>query len=315
MNILVIGNGGREHAIVETLSKSNSVDKIYAAPGNPGIFTKAEIADIFQTDHSDVIEFAKEKEIDLVVIGPELPLAEGIADALREEGIKCFGPSKQAAQLESSKAFAKEFMLSNNITTANFIQFHKFNEDEAHQFIDCLDIPIVLKADGLAGGKGVIIAETRTEAHNYLDEMFDGLFDSASETVVIEEFLPGEEASVLAICDGNDFVLLSTAQDHKRIYDGDKGPNTGGMGVYSPAPICTDEVMQTTINDIIIPTLNGMKSEMNPFIGCLYVGLMIDKNIPKVIEYNCRFGDPETQVVLPLIRSDFFDLLYLHCRS
>ncbi len=309
MKVLLIGSGGREHSLALALSESKSLTKLYVSPGNPGIFNYAEDAKIQHSDHNQVIEFCENNSIDLVVVGPEQPLAEGIADSLRENGINVFGPSKNAAMLEASKVFAKDFMLRHNIPTANYRQFHKFTEDEAHIFIDALEAPVVLKADGLAGGKGVIIAETHTEAHNAIDEMFDGLFDSAGETVVIEEFMPGEEASVLAICDGKDFITLASAQDHKRIYDNDKGPNTGGMGAYSPAPIVSDEIMKLTIEQVIKPTLNGMAEENNPFIGCLYIGLMIDKNAIKVVEFNVRFGDPETEAVLPLFKGDFAKLL------
>lgn len=309
MKVLLIGSGGREHALATALSESKSLEKLYVCPGNPGILKMASHADVNITDHHQVIEFCKSKSIDLVVVGPEQPLADGLADSLTETGINVFGPSKNAAMLEASKVFAKDFMIRYNIPTANYRQFHKFTEDEAHLFIDALEAPVVLKADGLAGGKGVIIAETHTEAHNALDNMFDGLFDSAGETVVIEEFMSGEEASVLAVCDGTDFITLASAQDHKRIYDDDKGPNTGGMGAYSPAPIVTDEILNITVEKIIKPTLKGMADEHHPFIGCLYVGLMINGNDVKVVEFNVRFGDPETEAVLPLFKGDFAELL------
>jgi phosphoribosylamine--glycine ligase len=310
MNVLVIGGGGREHAIVAALKRSASIGKLLASPGSPGIFELAEKADIKSNDYNDAAEFCLREKIDLVVIGPEQPLADGAADILRDKGVAVFGPSKSAAMLEASKGFAKDFMQRHNVPTANYKQFHKSGQDEAHNFIDCLEIPIVLKADGLAAGKGVIIAETHNEAHDALDEMFDGLFASAGETVVIEEFMYGEEASVFAVCDGEDFITLAPAQDHKRAYDGDKGPNTGGMGAYAPAPIVDADVLKKVKDRIIKPTLKGMKEENNPFVGCLFVGLMIDKGEPKVVEFNARFGDPETEVILPLFKGDFAELLY-----
>ncbi len=310
MNILVIGSGGREHAIVTALARSESANKIFATPGNPGIFQIAEKANIDVNNYKQIIGFCKSTAIDLVVIGPEQPLADGLSDELRANGINVFGPSKSAAQLESSKAFAKEFMSRHDIPTANFKQFHKSNVDEAHTFIEILETPIVLKADGLAAGKGVIIAETRAEGHDAIDEMFDGLFSSAGETVVIEEFLYGQEASIFAICDGENFVVLPSAQDHKRAYNDDKGPNTGGMGAYSPAPIVNEIVLDRVIEQIIKPTLAGMNAENNPFNGCLFVGLMIHNDEPNVIEFNVRFGDPETEAVLTLLDGDFAELLH-----
>lgn len=309
MKILVIGSGGREHALVSALGKTGN-NIIYATPGNPGIFELATEANINSAHFDEVASFCKTYGVDMVVVGPEQPLADGISDYLQKQGIAVFGPSEMAARLESSKAFAKAFMVRHGIPTAKYKEFYKSNVDEADRFIDALPTPIVLKADGLAAGKGVIIAETHTEAHNSLHEMFNGQFSTAGDTIVIEEFLEGEEASVFAVCDGMDFVVLPAAQDHKRIFDGDKGPNTGGMGAYSPAPIVSPSVRDKIVNKIIRPTLKGMKDENMPFVGCLFVGLMIKDGEPKVIEFNVRFGDPETEAVLTLLNGDFSRLLY-----
>ena len=310
MNILVIGSGGREHALVYALFRSKSASKIYAAPGNPGIFGMAHPSEINISKHSEVVDFCKNNKIDLVVVGPEQPLAEGLSDSLRTAGINVFGPSKSAAQLETSKGFAKAFMQHHGIPTASYREFGKENPQEAHDFIDSLFAPIVLKADGLAAGKGVIIAESREEAHKSIDEMFGGMFASAGDKVIIEEFLTGYEASVFVVCDGKDYFILPAAQDHKRALDGDEGLNTGGMGAYSPTPLVTKEVMSRIEKKIIIPTLKGMNAENNPFIGCLFLGLMIKDGEPKVIEYNVRFGDPETEAVMTLVEGDFARLLY-----
>lgn len=310
MNILVIGSGGREHAICDKLKSSASCDKLYASPGNPGIFQVAENAEINANDFTDVVEFCGAKSIELVVVGPEQPLADGIADYLTDNGINVFGPSEAAAQLETSKGFAKDFMAKFKIPTAEYKQFDKMNFEEAHNFIDILDKKIVIKADGLAAGKGVIIPETPTEAHNAIDEIFDGLFSYAGDKIVIEEYLEGEEASVFVICDGENYLILPSAQDHKRIYDDDKGLNTGGMGAYSPAGLVTPDVMNKIECKIIKPLLQNMKNEKMPFIGCLFVGLMIKDGEPDVIEFNVRFGDPETEAVLRLISGDFAELLY-----
>lgn len=310
MNILVIGGGGREHAMVDALSRSASSGKIYCAPGNPGIFQLAEKADVSVSDTDGIITFCNENSIDFVAVGPEQPLAEGIADKLDDAGIKVFGPKKYPAQLESSKGFAKEFMEAHNIPTAKFECFDKDQKQKLHSCIDNLSGPIVLKADGLAGGKGVVIAETLTQAHEAADMMFDGQFKDAGNKIVIEEFLKGEEASILAICDGKDFVTLASSQDHKRAFDNDMGPNTGGMGTYAPAPIVTDEVLEIVKTVIIQPVLDGMAAAGHPFSGCLYAGLMIDDGMPSVVEFNVRFGDPETQSVLSIFEGDFAELLY-----
>ncbi len=310
MNILLIGGGGREHSLTYAISKSASCTRLYCFPGNPGIAKIAELVDAKIDDYVDIVSICKLKEIDLVVIGPEQPLAEGLSDYLRLNNINVFGPSKYAAQLETSKDFAKSIMLKNNIPTAAYRSFNLSQYDEAHQYLDLHSLPIVLKADGLAAGKGVIIADSHKLAHDALNDIFNGEFGSAGSKVVVEEFLIGEEASIFAVCDGSNYIVLSTAQDHKRIFDGDKGKNTGGMGAYSPAPIVTDEVMVKVKHQIIEPMLKAMLDEGHPFVGCLYCGVMIHNGNPKVVEFNVRFGDPETQVVLPLIEGDFVKLLY-----
>lgn len=310
INVLVIGNGGREHAISRALNQSRSVELIYANPGNPGILEFATFAEFDLSNHNTIIEFCKTNSTDLVVIGPEQPLSEGIVDSLKSNGILCFGPDKYAAQLESSKSFAKDFMNKFNIPTAKYKHFNASTSTEAHDYINTLKVPLVLKADGLAGGKGVVIPESYIDAHSLLDEMFSGKFGDASDTVVIEEFLEGEEASVFAICDGNDFITLAPAQDHKRAYDNDKGPNTGGMGAYAPAPIVTDEVIKYVEDNIIKPVLKGMKEEGHPFVGCLFCGLMIKDQKANVVEFNVRFGDPETQCVLSIFEGDLGRLFY-----
>ncbi len=310
MNILLIGSGGREHAIARALHFSLSTDRLYSYPGNPGIFNYALGSNLNSLDSSLIINFCKMNEIDLVVIGPEQPLAEGIADKLRNKGINVFGPSQNAARLESSKGFAKDFMLRNGIPTSKFGKFTIDHQSDAHSFIDASALPIVLKADGLAAGKGVIIAEDYGTAHDATNSMFGGLFKEAGETIVIEEFLYGQEASILAISDGKDFVTLASSQDHKRVLDGDLGKNTGGMGAYAPAPLVTNDVFNKVSEKILKPTIEGMFTEGMPFVGCLYAGLMINEGEPNVVEFNVRFGDPETQVVLSVFDGDFAGLLY-----
>lgn len=310
MNILLIGSGGREHAIALALSNSYSMSGLYAAPGNPGIFKLSLPANININNFTEVSNFCKEYSIGLVVIGPEQPLAEGIANYLLQENISVFGPTKKAARLESSKGFAKEFMQKYKIPTASFRKFSINESSEVHNYIDTLECPIVIKADGLAAGKGVIISKNHDDAHKTIDSMFGGLFGSAGNSVVIEEFLTGEEASILAICDGNDYITLAPSQDHKRIFDGDRGANTGGMGAYAPAQLITPILSERICRTIIEPTLLGMKNEGSPFVGCLYAGLMIKDGEPKVIEFNVRFGDPETQAVLSVFDGDFAKLLY-----
>jgi phosphoribosylamine--glycine ligase len=309
MNILLIGSGAREHALAKQLHTSPSCSQLFASPGNPGIAQCASLVQIDVSNHEAVLTFCKENSIALVVVGPEQPLADGLSDFLTAAGIAVFGPSKAAAQLESSKGFAKSFMQRHNIPTAGFQHFTQDSIQEAHTYIEEQALPIVLKADGLAAGKGVVIAETHEDAKTALQNMFSGQFGTAGESVVIEQFLHGEECSVFAICDGEDFITLLPSQDHKRAFDGDKGPNTGGMGAYCPAPIATEATMKLVHETIIAPVLKGMKEEGNPFVGCLYAGLMIHEGKPSVVEFNVRFGDPETQCVLELTQGDFAKLL------
>lgn len=309
LNILLIGSGGREHALAISLKKSKSCGKLFATPGNPGI---AEVAEIVENliGNEDISQFCIENDINLVVVGPEQPLAEGICDHLNLSDIVVFGPSKHASQLESSKEFAKHFMVKNNIPTANFKSFPKSKFEEAKNYVINHSLPLVLKADGLAAGKGVVIAHDHKTAIKELEEIFSGKFGSAGSSILIEEFMQGEEASIFAICDGEDYLLLPPSQDHKRIGEGDTGLNTGGMGAYAPAPIVNEEVLEKVKEKILEPTLSGMARIGHPFKGCLYCGLMIENNNPKVVEFNVRFGDPETQVVLPLVEGDIAQLFY-----
>lgn len=309
MNILVVGSGGREHALVWKIGQSPRVKKIFCAPGNAGIEELAECISIKPADIPSLLKFAETQSIDLTVVGPEQPLAEGIVDRFERVGLKIFGPSKAAAELEGSKVFAKNFMKKYNIPTARFETFDQSRHAAAKQYINDLNVPIVVKADGLAAGKGVLICETRNEALQALDAMIqEKMFGPAGENVLIEEFLTGEELSVFALSDGKNVILLPTAQDHKRILDGDRGKNTGGMGAYAPAPAATPGLMAEIRRTIIEPTINGMANEGRPYRGCLYVGLMLTEYGPKVLEYNCRFGDPEAQVVFPLIENDIIEV-------
>jgi len=310
MNILLIGSGGREHALAWALSKSPSCDKIYSLPGNPGIWQISSKVLIPLSKSKEIADYCKRNSIDLVVIGPEQPLADGLSDELRENGIIVFGPSKASARLEYSKGFAKDFMAKYNIPTANYKKFNKDQKTEIYEYISNQNYPIVIKADGLAAGKGVVIANSYNEAQITIKDMFSGKFKDAGYNIVIEEYLEGEEASVLAVCDGRNYVTLAPAQDHKRIFDNDEGPNTGGMGSYSPAPIVTNDVLEKVKNQILTPAIEGMRKEGTPFIGCLYAGLMIKDGEPKVVEFNVRFGDPETQSVLTVFDGDFCQLLY-----
>jgi len=308
VNILVIGSGGREHTLVWKLRKSQYVDRIYCTPGNAGIAEIARCLDYKVNDFDGIIEFCNYMYIDLVVVGPEGPLCNGLVDKLKENKIKAFGPSKEAAQLEGSKAFAKKFIRKYGIPTADFKIFD--NSDKAKDYVKKKGAPIVVKASGLAGGKGSIVCKTLEDAINAVDEiMIKKEFKDAGNQVVIEEFMQGEEASILALTDGKTIRTLAPSQDHKPIYNGDKGPNTGGMGAYAPAPVVTQNVMSKVYDRILVPTIRGMAKEGIPFKGCLYVGLMIQNNDPKVVEFNVRFGDPETQVVLPLLDNDLYLLL------
>lgn len=312
MRILVIGNGGREHAISWKLKQSSKVSQLYCTIGNAGINRIAEPVDIKPVDISGLLSFAKSRSIDFTVVGPEVPLSLGIVDEFQKNGLRIFGPTQAAARLETSKSFAKDFMHRHNIPTAPFVAFDLRANRDLKNFLCSASYPLVIKADGLAAGKGVIVCENEIRAIETVDEIFNKkIFGSAGDTIVIEEFLRGSEASVFAITDGSDYVLLPPAQDHKRILDGERGKNTGGMGSFAPAnKIVTDEVLDRIRGRIIEPTLKGMKAERNEYRGCLYCGLMIDdRGNPFVVEFNARFGDPETQVVLPLLKSDFLDLL------
>ena len=311
MNVLVIGSGGREHALAWKLRQSPLVNEVYCAPGNAGMAGLATCVPIRATDLQGLLRFAVEKKIDLTVVGPEQPLVLGVVDLFRENGHVIFGPTAKAAQLEGSKAFAKDFMKRHGLPTATYGIFSLDQKKNAEEFVRGAKGPLVVKADGLAAGKGVVICETTESALAALGQMLeDKVFGQAGEKVVIEEFLPGEEASMFALCDGVNFVALAPAQDHKRILDGDLGKNTGGMGAYAPAPLVTRDLQHRVIEEIIRPTLNGMKSDGIPYTGCLYVGLMITDRGPMVLEFNCRFGDPETQVVVPLIDGDLAGLLH-----
>jgi phosphoribosylamine---glycine ligase len=314
MNILVIGSGGREHALAKKLAEHPNA-RIYAAPGNSGIFTIAEAARLGEqrlntSNHADVKAFCHAAAIDLVVIGPEAPLAAGLADDLRASNIAVFGPSRIAAQLESSKRFAKDFMLRNGIPTAQYRTFDDENHAEACEYVAAHTLPVVIKADGLAAGKGVTVATTHSEALSALEAIFKGKFGAAGRSVVVEEFMQGEEASLFAISDGERFITLAAAQDHKRIGDGDTGENTGGMGAYAPAPLVTPAIMRDVEERVIAPTVHAMKREGMPFVGCLFVGLMIDASgTARVVEFNARFGDPETQVICAVFDGDMAQLL------
>ena len=308
MDILVIGSGGREHALVSKLKESTKVGKIYCVPGNPGIAEIAECVAIDINDNAALVDFALTHGIGLTVVGPEIPLANGIVNDFNDKGLKIFGPTQGAAQIEGSKAFAKYLMEKYNIPTAGFAVFT--DAEAAKQYITKQGAPVVVKADGLAAGKGVVVAMTVAEALAAVDMiMCDNAFGLAGSQVVIEEFLVGEEASILAFTDGKTIVPMVAAQDHKRVYDNDQGPNTGGMGAYAPAPIITSTVSEQVMKKILQPTVNAMVSEGYPYCGCLYLGLIMTNDGPKVIEFNARFGDPETQVVLPLLDSDLITIM------
>ena len=315
MNILIIGNGGREHALAWKVRQSPLVDKVFVAPGNAGTAQEngVENVAISATDVSALVEFAKASQIGLTIVGPEAPLVIGVVDAFRANGLKIFGPTQAAAQLEGSKAFTKDFLARHQIPTA---EYQNFTEVEpALAYLKEKGAPIVIKADGLAAGKGVIVAMTLAEAEEAVKDMLSGnAFGDAGSRVVIEEFLDGEEASFIVMVDGKHVEPMATSQDHKRVGEGDKGLNTGGMGAYSPAPVVTAEIHQRVMDEIIYPTVNGMASEGNPYTGFLYAGLMIMPNgQPKVIEFNCRFGDPETQPIMMRLASDLVELCLAAC--
>ncbi|MBF0388286.1 MAG: phosphoribosylamine--glycine ligase [Candidatus Omnitrophica bacterium] len=330
MNILVIGSGGREHALVWKIAQSPRVKKIFCAPGNGGIADIAECVDIKADDVPALLKFAQTNHIDLTVVGPEVPLVLGLVDVFAQAGLKAFGPAKAAARLEGSKAFAKEFMIRHNIPTAAYGSFDDIAQATA--FLDKFRVPsdarcsagkgdtasmdgwrqfpLVVKADGLAAGKGVVICQTKAEALDALKSiMADRVFKDAGKRVVIEEFLKGEEASILAVADGNNFIILESSQDHKRIFDNDQGPNTGGMGAYSPAPVVTPALMKQISETVIKPSIEGMRKDGTPFKGILYAGIMVTAQGPKVLEFNTRFGDPETQAVLPRLKSDIVEMM------
>lgn len=310
MRILLIGGGGREHALAWKLVQSPKVEKLYAAPGNPGmaLLPNCECINLNVDDLEGVADYAEEKSIDLTVVGPEAPLVAGLADVFKRRGLPVFGPSKAAAQLEGSKAFSKELMAKYNIPTA----FFKICEDieTAKAYVEEKGAPIVVKADGLAAGKGVVVAMTKAEALEAIDEMMgDHKFGAAGARLVLEEYMEGEEASLLAFTDGKTVVPMIAAQDHKRVFDGDEGPNTGGMGTYAPAPVMTDILRLKATELILKPVVEAMAKEGTPYQGCLYAGLMIKGDSVKVVEFNCRFGDPETQVVLPLLDGDLAEIM------
>jgi phosphoribosylamine--glycine ligase len=311
MNILLLGSGGREHALAWKIAASPLVERFYCAPGNAGIAQECELVMLDPADHASVIAFCKTNKIGLVVVGPEAPLCAGIVDDLMAAGIKAFGPSKAAAQLEGSKGFTKDLCKANNIPTAAYERFDAAMPAKA--YVRAHGAPIVVKADGLAAGKGVVVAESIAHAHAAIDTMFAGELGVAGAQIVVEEFLEGEEASFFALCDGETALPLVSAQDHKRAYDGDAGPNTGGMGAYSPAPVMTAEHSRRAMDEIVLPTVRVMKSMGTPYKGVLYAGLMVTADGPKLIEYNVRFGDPECQVLMLRLMSDLVPALLACC--
>ena len=311
MNVVVVGSGGREHALAHKIKESPQLDKLFLIPGNPGTKFLGENITINPSEQAKIVEFCKEKNIDLVVIGPEQPLVEGLANLLRENQINVFGPNKEAAQIESSKYFAKQVMKEAGVPTAKYIPFTSKMLEPAKEYIKNKKYPCVIKADGLASGKGVFVCDEPGEAEEALKLIFhDKVFGESGEKVLVEEFLAGEEVSVFAISDGNEFICLPASQDHKRIGENDTGKNTGGMGAYAPAPVVTPKIFEEIKNRVFYPVVQTLKKRNSAFIGCLYAGLIITDEGVKVIEFNCRFGDPETQVVLPVIKGDFLHLLY-----
>jgi phosphoribosylamine--glycine ligase len=309
MKVLVIGGGGREHALAWRLAASPRVQRVYVAPGNGGTAHDNRLRNVALTDHDALADFVVGEKIELTVVGPEAPLAAGIVDHFRARGLRVFGPTRAAAQLESSKDFAKAFMSRHGIPTAGYRTFT--SAPEARDYVSQQGAPIVIKADGLAAGKGVVVAQTVAQAHAAIDDMLVGnRFGASGARVVIEQFLSGEEASFIVMSDGRNALALATSQDHKRLRDGDDGPNTGGMGAYSPAPVVTPEVHARVMREIIMPTINGMAADGTPYTGFLYAGLMIDADgQPRTIEFNCRMGDPETQPIMMRMKSDLVDLL------
>jgi len=314
MKILIVGAGGREHALAWKIKQSPLVTDVFCAPGNGGIAEIAECLDIQADDVKGLLSYAKKNKIDLTVVGPEVPLVSGIVDEFEKEGLKIFGPSKIAAKLEGSKVLAKEFMYEYKIPTAPFITFN--NAKDAKGFLTQAEYPLVVKADGLAAGKGVIICENVQEANTAVEQIMEQkIFNEAGNNLVIEECLEGEEVSVMAICDGKDYCILESSQDHKRIFDDDLGPNTGGMGAYSPAPALSRDLLEEVEDYIINPVVEGMRNEGTPFKGVLYAGLMLTEDGPMVLEFNVRFGDPETQAVLPRLKSDLVEIMLAACNG
>jgi phosphoribosylamine--glycine ligase len=309
VNILVVGSGGREHALAWKIGQSPRVARVFVAPGNPGTARDPALTNVDITDIPALVEFARREQVTLTVVGPEAPLAAGIVDAFRAAGLKIFGPTRAAAQLESSKDFAKAFMERHGLPTAQYRTFT--DAAAARAWVDARGAPIVIKADGLAAGKGVVVATTIAEAHAAIDAMLvDNTMGVAGARVVIEDFLPGEEASFIVMVDGRNVLPLASSQDHKRLGDGDTGPNTGGMGAYSPAPIVTPAMHARIMREVILPTVSGMAADGIPFTGFLYAGVMIDAaGTPRVLEFNCRMGDPETQPIMARLKTDFVDLL------
>jgi len=307
MNVLILGAGGREYSIGLALSKDDNVDKIYFAPGNGGTDTLGKNLSI--SDFSELADYVESNSIDLTIVGPEGPLVDGVVDLFEARGLTIFGPSKQAAQLEGSKIFMKNFLARHNVPTAAYIETDSLQD--AYTFIETLKVPIVVKADGLCGGKGVIIAQSHDEAKRAAGEMLSGnSFGDAGTSIVVEEFLDGYELSVFAICDGEDYVVLPAAQDHKKLLNNDEGPNTGGMGAYAPTPLVNDEIYRKLDERVIVPTLDGMKAEGMPFKGVLFIGVMVVKGEPIILEYNVRFGDPECEELMPLLKSPASELFY-----
>ncbi len=307
MNVLLIGSGGREHALAWKIAASPMLTRLFAAPGNPGIAKEAECVALDAADHAAVLAFCREKAIDLVVVGPEAPLVAGFADTLHEGGVRVFGPSAAAARLEGSKGFTKDLCARYGIPTAAYGRFG--NAEGAKAYVSKVGAPIVVKADGLAAGKGVTVAMSEAEAEAAIDACFEGAFGGAGAEVVVEEYLEGEEASFFCLCDGTTALPFGTAQDHKRVGEGDTGPNTGGMGAYSPAPAMTPAMIERTMREIVEPTMRGMAELGAPFSGVLYAGLMLTASGPKLIEYNVRFGDPECQVLMPRLKDDILVLM------
>lgn len=308
MKVLVIGSGGREHAIAYKLNQSSKVDKIYAIPGNPGIAKIGECIEGSVEDNKMIVDFAKENKIDLTVIGPEVPLCNGLADDLEAAGLMAFGPTKHAATLEGSKAFSKDFMVRHNIPTAKYKEVNSY--DEAIEAINDFDYPLVIKADGLAAGKGVVIVDNVDDAKTTLKEMMvDGSLDGAGSKVILEEFLTGFECSLLCFCDGETIVPMVSAKDHKQIYDGNTGPNTGGMGTVSPNPFMPENMDEVLKNDILVPFMKGLKADNMDYRGVVFIGLMIENGKAKVLEFNVRFGDPETQSIMLRLDSDLYDIM------